>query len=88
MKYSTIQEAINASVDGNTILVKPGVYHENLYIDKSIKLITDNYSAMIIGESKEVGSTIRIVARKASIIGFTIVGGSTGVFLHGKKLSC
>src|SRR4030042_132945 len=37
--YSTIQAAINASIDGDTILVKSGTHNENIIIDKKIKLI-------------------------------------------------
>ena len=47
--YSTIQEGINASVDGDTVLVADGTYYENLIIDKDITLgshfiINGNYS--------------------------------------------
>ena len=47
--YSTIQEGINASVDGDTVLVTDGTYYENLIIDKDITLgshfiINGNYS--------------------------------------------
>ena len=36
--YSTIQDGINASVDGDTVLVADGTYYENLIIDKDITL--------------------------------------------------
>ena len=36
--YSTIQEGINASVDGDTVLVAPGNYIENLILEKEIVL--------------------------------------------------
>ena len=36
--YSAIQEGINASVDGDTVLVADGVYYENLSIDREITL--------------------------------------------------
>ena len=36
--YPTIQEGINASVDGDTVLVADGVYYENLSIDREITL--------------------------------------------------
>ena len=47
--YSAIQEGINASVDGDTVLVADGVYYENLSIDREITLashfiIDDNIS--------------------------------------------
>ena len=46
--YSVIQDAINISIDGDTILVSPGLYEENLLINKEIMLtsyaIYDNLS--------------------------------------------
>ena len=36
--YSTIQEGINASVDGDTVLISQGTYYENLILEKEIVL--------------------------------------------------
>ena len=36
--YSTIQEGINASVEGDTVLVAQGNYVENLILEKEIVL--------------------------------------------------
>jgi hypothetical protein len=46
--YSTIQAAINASIDGDTISVKSGIYKENIVINKSIKLIGELPISIII----------------------------------------
>jgi pectin methylesterase-like acyl-CoA thioesterase len=38
--YKTIQQAVNAAVDGDTVLVRAGTYDEDILIDhKSISLI-------------------------------------------------
>ena len=36
--YTTIQEGLDASVDGDTVLVSEGEYFENLILDKEIVL--------------------------------------------------
>ena len=36
--YSTIQAGIDASIDGDTVVVYPGLYTENIVVDKSITL--------------------------------------------------
>ena len=50
--YPTIQEGIDASVDGDTVLVADGDYLENLVLDKSIVLtsyaIYDNLDEWVI----------------------------------------
>ncbi len=36
--FATLAEAIQAARDGDTILVQPGIYHENLVIDKKLTI--------------------------------------------------
>jgi serine protease len=47
--YKTIQQAVDAAVNGDTILVAAGAYNEPVVIDgKSISLIGENASNTII----------------------------------------
>ena len=49
--YNKIQDAINVANDGDTIFVYKGVYRENLYVDKSIKLISEDINFTFIDGS-------------------------------------
>jgi hypothetical protein len=41
-QYATIQAAIDAADDGDTVLVSPGVYHESLRLaEKSVRLVSE-----------------------------------------------
>lgn len=46
--YSSIQESINASSDGDTIFIYNGIYKENIEINKSICLIGENNTNTIL----------------------------------------
>ena len=46
--YSTIQEAINHSTDGDTILISKGIYYENIHLNKTIVLKGENQQTTII----------------------------------------
>jgi hypothetical protein len=55
-QYTTIQEAINASADGDTVEVSPGTYYENInFRDKNIFLTSLYY---LSGDTSYVSSTI------------------------------
>ncbi len=43
--HPTIQAAVNAALPGDTIVIGPGTYYENVIVDKSISLIGENFDA-------------------------------------------
>ena len=63
--FTTIQEGIDASVNGDTIRVYPGTYFENLFIDKSISLVS-NYE--FSGDEQDIHSTILDGDYQSSVI--------------------
>jgi len=87
--YPTIQAAIDAAVDGDTVTVAPGTYNESLLISESITVQGSGADVTTIDGvgsdpvvSIETQETVTPTLRR-----FTITGGSTtfggGVFLLG-----
>jgi len=76
--YTTIQDAIDYAVAGDTITVFPGEYKENLLIGrKNIALVSQNSTATTIIDGSHLGSVISLanVGTSALINGFTIQNG-------------
>ncbi|AKB27893.1 Cell surface protein [Methanosarcina siciliae T4/M] len=64
--YTTVQDALDNAVDGNTIIVRPGNYDEDLAVDVSVTLIgSSGYPT--VGKIE--------VNRQSQISGLTITGG-------------
>ncbi len=98
--YSSIQEGIDKAVDGDTILVAPGVYRENInFLGKNIVLAshfiqkgdTTKISKTIIdggeADTTEPASVVSFVSGEDSssvIIGFTIQNGKGSLILDPK----
>jgi parallel beta-helix repeat protein len=71
--YNTIQEAINsfATYQGDSLLVKPGTYQENIVITKPVTLTSQNSSTTIIDGSGS-GTVLTIATDNVTINGFTL----------------
>ncbi len=84
--YTTIQDGINASQDGDTILVWPGTYYENINFNGnnimvgSLALTTgdDAYIDQTIINGDKTGSCVRIDSFEsdAELCGFSLTNGS------------
>jgi len=69
--YTKIQNAINDAEDGDTIIVYPGVYYENIIIDKSVNIVGKNrYDTIIDGNYR--GDVVKIMRGGVKLSGFTI----------------
>jgi len=69
--YPTIQEAINAASDGDTIFVCNGTYYENVFVSKAITLIGESKEGTII-DGGGVRTTVEVHVNNVTITGFTI----------------
>lgn len=80
--FISIQDAINASVDGNIIIVRKGTYYEKLYINKSIDLIGEDKDNTIISRryAEEVNHLISLETNDSSIQNFTFDNGTSSLF--------
>jgi len=84
--YQHIQDAIDASCDGDSIFVHTGIYYEHLYIGKSVKLIGEDKNTTIIdGQNRPPYHHITITRPNVEIINFTIQNSldqKCGIILH------
>jgi parallel beta-helix repeat protein len=80
--FTSIQDAINASINGNKIIVRPGTYHERLNINKSINLIGEDKNTTIISRqyTGDIADLITVEAINSSIENFTLENGSSSLF--------
>jgi len=96
--YSNIQAAINASSNGDTVLVQPGTYYQNIDFNGHIVVLgsqfltTGNadYIATTIIDGANAGSVLTLTSGETSaakIIGFTIRSGDNicggGIYCSG-----
>jgi parallel beta-helix repeat protein len=86
--YPTIQEAIDAreTLDGDTLLVYPGVYHENVFVNKTLTIEGQNKETTIVespnSNSSGYYSQIMIIVNSANttIANLTIQGNYFGIY--------
>ncbi|HSF30726.1 MAG TPA: hypothetical protein VLK82_09690, partial [Candidatus Tectomicrobia bacterium] len=77
--YATIQDAMNAAVDGDTVLVAPGTYHERVsFFGKAITLTSEQGPEVTIIDGDQAGSVVTFASGEglASVLsGFTLQNG-------------
>ena len=82
-EFLTIQDAIEASESGDSVLVSPGLYQENINFEG--KLITVSSLYTINGDSLLIGTTIIDAQQNGSVVTFAS-GEDSGSILQGFTL--
>jgi nitrous oxidase accessory protein len=82
--YTSIQEAVNSAQNGDTILVSPGVYRENIKVNKELTILShptlsgnQTNRTYIIGAGSD-NAVFSVNSSNVTINGFHIAGGSPG----------
>lgn len=87
--YSTIHEALAAVSTGGSIIVYPGVYQEQLVINKSVDVRGSGQNMTVINGSRQ-GDVVIVAADDVTIRNLTIQGGGlqfpdTGLLIRGNR---
>jgi hypothetical protein len=74
--FCSIQHAIGLTGSGDTIIVAPGTYTENISLDNDITLISeDQHPKSTIIDGGEITTAVTVENDNSTIQGFTITGG-------------
>ncbi len=77
--YATIQGAVDAASNGNTILVSSGTYTENVDVDKQVIIRSENgYGSTTVVAVNASDHVFDVQADYVTIDGFTIYGATAG----------
>ena len=77
-----IQDAVNAATPGDAVIVAPGTYVENVFVNKPLTIRSSDGAASTIVQAAAVNDNVfSLTGADVRISGFTIVGlhGSSGV---------
>jgi parallel beta-helix repeat protein len=83
--YPTIQEAINAAFENDTISVKNGTYYENVVVNKIVSLVGENALGTVIDGGYSMDNVVAVTANSVNVSGFTIRNSgamSQGIYLQ------
>ncbi|MGB2764155.1 MAG: LamG-like jellyroll fold domain-containing protein, partial [Candidatus Aminicenantaceae bacterium] len=88
--YTTIQGAINAANPGDTVIVAPGTYYENVYMKDGVDLLGSGAEVTTIDAGGK-NDVVNACVNNATISGFTLTNSglsdlghyNCGVYVHG-----
>lgn len=82
--FTSIQAAVNAANPGDEIIVLPGIYEENIEIDKTLTIHSkyESPSNTVIQAADSSKDVFVILANEVSIKGFSITGADSAAGVH------
>ncbi|MBX5328617.1 hypothetical protein HM003_04610 [Candidatus Bathyarchaeota archaeon A05DMB-5] len=75
--FGSIQEAINAAENGDTVLVYAGVYFENVVVNKSVSLVGEGWESTVV-DGGGSGHVVLVEADNVTVCGFTLRNSGVG----------
>ncbi len=86
--FTAIQAAVTAADAGDTIIVKDGTYTENVVVDKSLVIQSENGAELtIVRAAASNADVFKVTAENVTIDGFSITGatsmGKSGIAVFG-----
>ena len=83
-QYRTISEAVKSAQPGDTVLVGPGTYAENIVVDKPLTIVSSNGASATVVKAADTSKEVFLLSgSNIAIQGFTITAGEKGVtFAH------
>ncbi|VVB87098.1 Cell surface glycoprotein [uncultured archaeon] len=89
--YTRIQDSIDNASTGDTIYVFPGVYNENVDVNKSVNVVGSGSEVTIVRAFDSNNYVFRVTVDRVNISGFTVTGATgfyySGILLKGIKYS-
>jgi len=87
-QYRTIAQAVSAARPGDTILISPGTYVENVVVDKQVTLTSsEGATNTIIRAADAKKAVLSLSGTDIEVQGLTITGGNNGV-VFAKASNC
>jgi len=80
--YTTISDALLDANNTDIIYVNPGVYYENIKVNKSVSIISNNSELAIINSLGNIYSVL-IKSSNVTFSGFTIKNSTIAIYLNG-----
>ncbi|MGZ4863395.1 MAG: right-handed parallel beta-helix repeat-containing protein [Halobacteriota archaeon] len=79
-QYQTISAAVKAANAGDTILVSPGTYIENIIVNKPLNIVSTNGAQPTVVQASDSSKEVFLFGSSdISVQGFTVTGGNKGV---------